>query len=256
MKDMEYLLIAIVALSASLITFFSGFGLGTILMPFLAIFLPLPLAIVLTAVVHFLHSSIRTGLLWKSIDWGSFFRFGSVACVFAIPGALLLKHLTNLGTIVQYHFLGIPAEFSILHLLIGVLLIVMAMNEMISQSWKLQNLYVGGAISGLFGGLSGHQGAFRSVFLSHLNLNAKEFVGTTAAISVLVDFTRLIIYSTSFGKLLTETDPILIGSSIGGAVVGLFVGMIFLKKITNKIIRNIIIISLTLLGILMSVGII
>ncbi|HNB58476.1 MAG TPA: sulfite exporter TauE/SafE family protein, partial [bacterium] len=49
----EFLLIAIAAFTASALTFFSGFGLGTILMPVFALFFPVHTAVALTAVVHF-----------------------------------------------------------------------------------------------------------------------------------------------------------------------------------------------------------
>ena len=42
---MEIALISFVALAASVLTFFSGFGLGTILTPFMAIFFPVETAV-------------------------------------------------------------------------------------------------------------------------------------------------------------------------------------------------------------------
>ena len=53
---MELVLIGLVALLTSGLTLFSGFGLGTILMPVFALFFPLPLAIAATAVVHFANN--------------------------------------------------------------------------------------------------------------------------------------------------------------------------------------------------------
>ena len=53
---MEFLIIAIVACGASLLTFFSGFGLGTILTPVFIFFFPLDVAIALTGIVHFLNN--------------------------------------------------------------------------------------------------------------------------------------------------------------------------------------------------------
>ncbi|MEM6640395.1 MAG: sulfite exporter TauE/SafE family protein, partial [Pseudomonadota bacterium] len=41
---MDYLLVCTVALVASALTFFSGFGLGTLLVPAFALFFPAPLA--------------------------------------------------------------------------------------------------------------------------------------------------------------------------------------------------------------------
>jgi len=49
----EYVIICLAAFLASALTFFSGFGLGTILMPVFALFFPVEVAIGLTAIVHF-----------------------------------------------------------------------------------------------------------------------------------------------------------------------------------------------------------
>ncbi|MFQ6676338.1 MAG: sulfite exporter TauE/SafE family protein, partial [Fidelibacterota bacterium] len=49
---METALIAAVAFVASGLTLFSGFGLGSILMPVMAIFFPVEVAISATALVH------------------------------------------------------------------------------------------------------------------------------------------------------------------------------------------------------------
>ena len=62
---MIYLTVCSVALVASGLTFFSGFGLGTLLLPAFALFFPVALAVAMTAVVHFL-----TGLFNSSADLG------------------------------------------------------------------------------------------------------------------------------------------------------------------------------------------
>jgi uncharacterized membrane protein YfcA len=46
----EFIIIPAVALLASLLAFFSGFGLGTILLPAFTIFFPVNIAVALTAI--------------------------------------------------------------------------------------------------------------------------------------------------------------------------------------------------------------
>jgi uncharacterized protein len=48
---MEYVVVCLVALIVSGLTLFSGFGIGTLLMPVFAIFFPLQIAIAATAIV-------------------------------------------------------------------------------------------------------------------------------------------------------------------------------------------------------------
>ena len=61
----EYLLICIVALLASGLTLFSGFGLGTLLLPAFALFFPVPAAIAMTALVHFANNLFKLALLGR-----------------------------------------------------------------------------------------------------------------------------------------------------------------------------------------------
>ena len=53
----------------------------------------------------------------------------------------------------------------------------------------------GGLLSGFFGGLSGHQGALRSIFLVKSGTDPKRFAGTSATIAAMVDIARLAIYA-------------------------------------------------------------
>ncbi len=253
---MEYLLIGLSAFLASLVTFYSGFGLATILMPIIAVFFPLPIAIGLTAVVHFVHSLLRTGLLWKAIDWKIVLRFGIPALIAVIPGALALKELSKFAPLKKYTIFSIAGEITLLHLCIGILLILFATMEMFPNKIRVKNLMLGGALSGFFGGLSGNQGAIRSAFLIHTHLGKEAFIGTNAFIGAVVDIFRIAIYSWSFGQLLVSIDKTLLWSAVGGAFVGVFLGMILLKKVTMTFIQQIVIVLLYLLGALLALGII
>jgi hypothetical protein len=86
----EYITICTVALLASGLTLFSGFGLGTILMPVFALFFPLPLAIASTAVVHLSNNLFKLLLLGRHADRGVVIRFGIPALVFAAVLAAFL----------------------------------------------------------------------------------------------------------------------------------------------------------------------
>ena len=72
---MNILLIVIIiaAFVGSILTFFSGFGLGTILVAVFTVFFAPELAIAMTAIVHLFPSSI-----WYSIHFGFFHWSNSV----------------------------------------------------------------------------------------------------------------------------------------------------------------------------------
>lgn len=82
---MELLSIAVVALLASGLTLFSGFGLGTILTPVFALFFPVTLAVAATAVVHFANNLFKLALLARAADWAVVLRFGVPAAWRPLP---------------------------------------------------------------------------------------------------------------------------------------------------------------------------
>jgi hypothetical protein len=71
--DLSLAVIAAASLVAAGLTLFSGFGLGTILMPVFALFFLLEAAIALTASVHFLNNILKFGMLGKDADRGGDF---------------------------------------------------------------------------------------------------------------------------------------------------------------------------------------
>ena len=64
----QYIVICAVALAVSGLTLFSGFGLGTLLMPVFAIFFPIEVAIAATAVVHLANNIFKLALLSRHAD--------------------------------------------------------------------------------------------------------------------------------------------------------------------------------------------
>ena len=66
---MPVLLVCFVTFLAAALTFVSGFGLGTILLPVFALLYPLPVAVAATAVVHLLNNIFKLLLLGRHADW-------------------------------------------------------------------------------------------------------------------------------------------------------------------------------------------
>ena len=74
---MEILIISIVAFVAALLTFFSGFGLGTILTPVMLIFFPPEIAISLTGIVHFCNNIFKLSIIGKQFNKEVLIKFRS-----------------------------------------------------------------------------------------------------------------------------------------------------------------------------------
>ena len=144
-------------------------------------------------------------------------------------------------------------------LVIGLLLIFFASIEFYSITNKLNisaNLLpLGGILSGFFGGLSGHQGAFRSACLLHADLNPKQFIATNAAIATLVDITRLIIYGINIQLLFNAVDTILVIAASCAAFAGVLTGKLGIHKVTINLIQVLVAYMLLGIGTLLSLGI-
>lgn len=117
---MIYLVVCITAITASFLTFFSGFGLGTILMPVFALFFNLKTAIALTAIVHLLNNLFKLLLVYKSINYKLVFKFGLPALLASFVGAYLLNQFSPTGmSIVNYEMFGKGFTISWPGLIIG-----------------------------------------------------------------------------------------------------------------------------------------
>lgn len=238
---MELVIICIASLLASALTLFSGFGLGTLLMPVVALFFPLDLAIAMTAMVHLANNLFKIGLLGRKAEGSVLLKFGLPAIAAAFVGAALLTYIGAVNPIYEYHALGGNRQVSVLKLIIGVLIIAFVVLELsptfskaaLDQTW----LPLGGVISGFFGGLSGHQGAFRSMFLIKAGLEKETFVATGVVLAVMVDLSRMVIYAASVSAHGDAVEwSLVIGASIS-AFAGAYVGAQMLKKVTLRSIQ-------------------
>lgn len=257
---MDYLIICLVALLGSALTFFSGFGLGTLLVPVFAIFFPIDIAIVLTAIVHFLNNLFKLTLVGKHADRAVVLRFGIPAILASLLGAYALTLLTDMQPLTEYNALGKTFVITPVKLTIAVLLAVFALFDIIPKlarmSFPQKYLPVGGLLSGFFGGISGNQGALRSAFLIRADLTKEAFIATGVVIAVLVDISRLTVYSDKILQSGNKIDYRLIALATLSAFTGAYLGNKLLKKITVKALQVIVGVMLFVFAILLGVGVI
>lgn len=259
---MEYAIICSAALLVSASTLFSGFGLGTVLMPAFALFFPIQVAVAATAVVHLANNIFTTLLVGKKADWEVVAKFALPGALAAVAGAATLNLFAGMPSVASYTIDGKTHDISTLKLAIGVVILVFSFLEFLPRFQRLsfdrKYLPIGGIISGFFGGLSGHQGAFRSAFLIKAGMNPEAFVGTGTVASVIIDITRLFVYGLTFH--LTQVRGI--GSAMGSlliaatlsAFLGAFIGSRMLRKIALKTVQLIVGFMLAFVGLGMITG--
>ncbi|MFT3847259.1 MAG: TSUP family transporter [Propionivibrio sp.] len=256
---METLVIALAALFASCLTLFSGFGLGTLLMPVVAVFFPLDVAIAMTAMVHFSNNVFKLGLLGSNADRGVVLRFGVPAIVASLLGALLLAQLSHLAPLHEYALGGATYAVMPVKLAVGAIIIVFVALELSPRFAALsvdrRFLPLGGCISGFFGGLSGHQGAFRSMFLIKAGIGKEQFIATGVVLAVLVDMTRLLAYGWEATTTPKNVDWLAVGVAATFAFAGAFIGARLVKKLTITAVQRIVSILLVIVGLGLACGI-
>jgi hypothetical protein len=249
---LSHLIVAVSAFLAAGLTMYSGFGLGTLMLPVFALFLPIEMAVVATALVHGANNVFKVSLLGRHADREVVLRFGLTAIAAAILGALMLGWLVRLNA--ELTVAVNEAEVSHVtpvKLAIGLAMIFFALFELLPRFRTLEFdrrwLPLGGLLSGFFGGLSGHQGALRSAFLAKAGLTTERFVGSNAVIGFLVDLTRIAVYVGLFAAAAradyTAVWPLVISGALA-AFCGVLLGKRYLHKVTMRSVQ-------TLVGILL-----
>lgn len=257
---MDYVIVALVAGLASCLTFFTGFGLGTLLLPAFSLFFPVTIAVALTGTVHFLNGLFKLALVGRRASWRVVLRFGIPAIAAAFAGAQVLRWLGELEPLARYQLAGHTFEVAPVKLVIGVLMAGFALVELsrrvkaaaVSTRW----LPVGGLVSGFFGGLSGHQGAFRSVFLLRAGLDKTAFIGTGTVIASLIDITRLSVYFTGDAFEHVRANRGIVALAVAAAFTGAYAGSRLLEKTTLDVIQKLVAVALTLIAVALGAGII
>jgi len=257
---MEIFIITLAAFATAILTFFSGFGLGTILAPVFAIFFPIELAIALTGVVHFCNNLFKIVLVGRKTDKIVLIRFGIPAILASFAGAWLLIKITGLPVLFQYQIGEHLYTITPVKAIIAFLLIIFAILEIVPAFQKIEfnknKLPLGGVLSGFFGGLSGLQGALRSAFLIRSGLSKEAYIATGVVIACLVDFTRLSVYATRFVSADLHDNLVLVISATLAAIAGAFIGSKLLKKVTLTFIQKLVAVMLIVISLALAFGLI
>ncbi|MFO7965154.1 MAG: sulfite exporter TauE/SafE family protein [Desulfobacterales bacterium] len=258
---MDFLIVAFAAFFVSGLTLFSGFGLGTLLLPVFALFFPVEVAVAAVAVVHGINNLFKIFVVGRHADRSLVLRFGLPAVFAAFVGASALGYVSQFEAIIRYSVGSKTAVITPVKLAVGFLMLVFAWIELSPKfrklTFKRQHLVAGGVLSGFFGGFSGHQGALRSAFLVKADIATEAFVGTNAFIGFMVDAARIATYififlATGMGTAIGSDRWPLILTGILGAFGGVMTGKRFLHKVTMKSIQTLT--GILLLGIALALG--
>lgn len=244
---MIYIVICTSALLVSGLTLYSGFGLGTLLMPVFALFFPVHVAVAATAVVHGANNIFKILVVGQNADRDLVLRFGIPAIMAAFAGAAVLGYVAGFGEVMRYSIGSKTAVITPIKLVMGILMFIFAMFELLPALRDLRfdrrYLFLGGLLSGFFGGLSGHQGALRSAFLVKTGISTEAFVGTNAVIGFMVDMARIATYAVMFflaktaGSMPLDQWPLIV-AAIAAAFAGVMIGKRWMHKMTMATVQS------------------
>lgn len=266
---MDFIILPMLAGILAAVTLFSGFGLGTVLLPVFALFFPIEVAIAATAVVHMTNNLFKIALVARFARREVVLRFGVPAVIAAFIGAALLTVLAPAAPLATYALGSHTATVTIAKIVIAALLAAFAALELMPWYERLsfppRLLPLGGLLSGFFGGLTGMQGALRAPFLLRAGLTKDQFVGTTNVISTGVDLARVGMYALGFaylakahdyGVLASSRTLALLAATCAAGCLGSYLGRRYLKKVTMRAIRLTVAALLFVLAALLGAGVV
>ncbi|MDG2308443.1 MAG: TSUP family transporter [Candidatus Binatia bacterium] len=257
------LIVCVAAFLSAGLTLFSGFGLGSLLLPVFAIFFPIETAVVATALVHLANNLFKGALLGRFANMGVVLRFGVPALLAAVVGAYLLDALAGAEPLTTWQLGSRTCAITPVGIVIGLLVVGFSAFELhpVSRSmgFEVRWMPAGGALSGFLGGLSGHQGAMRTAFLIRLGMSKEAFLGTGILCAILVDLARLSTYAAlsggpRFGEVAGQTS-LVVGATVS-AFAGSWVGRRLLPKVEMQSIHLLVGVLLAVLGLAIAVGIV
>jgi uncharacterized membrane protein YfcA len=222
---------------AAALTVPAGFGLATMITPVVFLWLEPHEAVAVVGIVHGSHNAWKLKVLRSSVDYSAVRRYGWAMVVGALIGAAL----------------NTAVEADPLLLIVGVALVVLPLLS-ISERWTNVRLpdaedRIGGFGSGFFGGLTGHQGALRAMFLQKRLPNKTEYAATAAVLALVVDVTRVPVYVALEGWQILDAGWLIMGLVLA-AILGVQLGKRWLKKWKSDTIRNGILVAIVVSGVL------
>jgi uncharacterized protein len=209
MEMNEWLFFAL-AILCEVVGTVSGFGSSVFFVPIAGLFYPYHEVLFLTGLLHVFSNSVKIWAFRQHINWSLALKFGIPTIAFTVLGAYLSRYVEPLHATI---FLGVFL------VLFSSMLI---MWDRISLRRDFTNILFTGSISGFVAGIVGTGGAIRGLGLMAFNLEKELFVGTSAAIDMGVDASRLWIYFLN-GFAVDKAVymvPMLIVSSVAGTYMG------------------------------------
>jgi uncharacterized membrane protein YfcA len=214
----------------------AGFGIGSLLTPVIAMATDAGLAVAAVSIPHAIGTTIRFCRFRRAVDWTIVRSFGVTSTAGGLSGALLNAYSSSRA----------------LEIVFGALLVLAGASQVtgFARRWRLRGTlaWIGGALSGFFGGLVGNQGGIRTAAMLGFEVDKRRFVATTTAVALLIDAARVPVYVSLEPRALAGLWlPISIATA--GVILGTLFGEKVLARVPEHLFRTVVGTLLLLLGI-------
>jgi uncharacterized membrane protein YfcA len=203
----------------------AGFGVGSLLTPFLTLAYDGKVAVALVAIPHGIATVVRLWRLRQDIAWEVLREFGVASAIGGLIGA--------------YVFTVVAGD--VLTSVLAALLIAVGVAEITGVAPRLRLTgrwaWTAGVVSGAFGGMVGNQGGVRSAGLLAFGLSPRSFVATAAAMALIVDAVRIPLYVWETGAALRQARLLIITATLA-VVIGTFAGTAVLLRLDQQQFRR------------------
>ncbi len=214
----------------------AGFGIGSLLTPAMAAMAGTKIAVAAVSIPHAIGTSVRFWRFRREVDWSIVRSFGFTSAAGGVTGALLNTWATS----------------RTLELVFGALLILAGTSQLtgFANRWRLRGAlaWLGGAVSGFFGGLVGNQGGIRTAAMLGFEVDKRQFVATTTAVALLIDAARVPVFLVLQTGAIVALLPTIAIATIG-VVIGTLYGERLLMRVSEARFRTVVGTLLVLLGV-------
>jgi len=226
-------------LLAEIIGTVGGFGSSVFFVPIGNFYFDFHSVLGLTAVFHLASNLSKIVLFREGLDKNLLLYIGLPSALFVILGGLLSKYIQGYW----------------LEILLGIFLVAMSLIFLIKKDLIIppnkKNATLGGVFSGFSAGLLGTGGAIRGLTMAAFNLEKSVFIATSAAIDMMIDLTRTVVYYKN--GFIHQHDMIYIPFLFVIGLLGSYLGKQLLAYIPQVKFRMISLILILLIG-LISIG--
>jgi uncharacterized membrane protein YfcA len=235
------ILVAVVGLVSAGIAAVTGFGIGSLLTPTLALETGTKLAVAAISIPHLVGTLQRFWLLRQHVDRRILLGFGIASAAGSLVGALAHIWVSSRA----------------LALVFGLVVTVAGISELTGWMrrvrWGRRAAWAAGGLSGLLGGLVGNQGGIRTAALLGFDVPKEAFVATSTAIGLFVDGARMPVYLATEWRDITGIWPLVLTATVA-VVVGTALGARVLGRLPQQLFRRVIAVLLIVLGLSMAIA--